>query len=29
MTHLLSLSTLHTAAPGVLDVVFGPDGHVP
>lgn len=24
--HLLSLATLHTAAPGVLDVVFGPDG---
>ena len=25
-SHLLSLSTLHAAAPGVLDVVFGPDG---
>lgn len=26
MTHLLSLAALHAAAPGVLDVVFGPDG---
>lgn len=26
MSHLLSLSELHTAAPGVLDVVFGADG---
>lgn len=25
-SHLLSLSALHAAAPGVLDVVFGPDG---
>ena len=25
-SHLLPLSTLHGAAPGVLDVVFGPDG---
>lgn len=25
-THLLSLADLHSAAPGVLDVVFGPDG---
>ena len=25
-SHLLSLFTLHGAAPGVLDVVFGPDG---
>ena len=25
-SHLLSLSVLHTTAPGVLDVVFGPDG---
>ena len=25
-SHLLSLFTLHAAAPGVLDVVFGPDG---
>lgn len=25
-SHLLHLSTLHTAAPGILDVVFGPDG---
>ncbi len=24
--HLLSLADLHVAAPGVLDVVFGPDG---
>lgn len=24
--HLLNLATLHNAAPGVLDVVFGPDG---
>lgn len=24
--HLLSLADLHAAAPGVLDVVFGPDG---
>ena len=24
--YLLSLATLHAAAPGVLDVVFGPDG---
>lgn len=24
--HLLPLSALHAAAPGVLDVVFGPDG---
>ena len=27
-SHLLSLFTLHGAAPGVLDVVFGPDGEV-
>ena len=26
MSHLLSLSELHAAAPGVLDVVFGADG---
>ena len=26
MSHLLSLAALHAAAPGVLDVVFGPDG---
>ena len=26
MSHLLPLSALHAAAPGVLDVVFGPDG---
>lgn len=26
MSHLLPLSALHTAAPGILDVVFGPDG---
>jgi len=26
VTHLLSLSSLHAAAPGVLDVIFGPDG---
>lgn len=26
MSHLLSLSALHAAAPGVLDIVFGPDG---
>jgi hypothetical protein len=25
-SHLLSLTALHAAAPGVLDVVFGPDG---
>ena len=26
MSHLLSLSALHAAAPGVLDIVFGADG---
>ena len=26
MTYLLSLATLHAAAPGVLDVIFGHDG---
>ena len=26
MTHILPLSTLHSAAPGVLDVLFGRDG---
>lgn len=26
MSHLLSLAALHEAAPGVLGVVFGPDG---
>lgn len=26
MSHLLPLSNLHAAAPGVLDIVFGPDG---
>lgn len=26
MTHLLPLSTLHSSAPGVLDVLFGRDG---
>ena len=25
-SHILSLTALHAAAPGVLDVVFGPDG---
>ncbi len=25
-THLLSLADLHAAGPGVLDVIFGPDG---
>lgn len=25
-SHLLSLAALHAAAPGVLDVIFGPDG---
>lgn len=28
-THLLSLADLHSAAPGVLDVIFGPDGDFP
>ena len=27
--HLLPLSALHAAGPGVLDVVFGPDGDFP
>lgn len=26
ITHLLPLADLHAAAPGILDVVFGPDG---
>ena len=28
LSHLLSLSALHTEAPGVLNVIFGPDGNV-
>lgn len=27
--HLLNLNALHAAAPGVLDAIFGPDGHHP